>query len=349
VHFHYYNVIERLSCNNFSASLFTHLLLILLLAFGFTPCLGFHTGLKRMNDSPTDRVVIKSLVLHQNLIKAFLLAASSLLLFACMDSTTKYLTARYQVPFVVAMRYITHLLLMVIVLAPRHSQNLLKTQRTGLVMLRSVSLVMASLFMGLSLQRMPLAETTAINFLAPMMVLLASAMLGERIGGIGWLAAVLGFLGVLLIARPGSGLDAAGVVFALLAASANAAYQLLSRMLASTEKAVTLLFYSALLGSVCFGLFLPWFWEDKLPGTLELVLFLSMGLFGGLGHYLFTLAYAHASASVLAPMLYLQLLWAGLLSWLVFDTTPDAISILGMSIVAAAGLMVALRPKHTKH
>lgn len=303
----------------------------------------------RMNDSRSDHALTKSLVLHQNAFKGFLLAASSLLLFACMDTTTKYLTAHYNVPFVVAMRYIVHCMLMLVILAPRHSGHLIKTQRTGLVILRAVVLTVASLSIGLALQRMPLAETTAINFLAPtLVVLLASSILGEHIGGWGWVAVVTGFVGVLLIARPGSGLNAVGVIFALLAAVANASYQLLSRFLASTEKAVTLLFYTALIGSIVFGLALPWFWENKTPGTLELVLFFSMGVTGGLGHYLFTLAYRHAPASILAPATYLQLLWAALLGWLVFDTTPDVPGIVGMAVVAASGLMIAFKSHFTK-
>jgi drug/metabolite transporter (DMT)-like permease len=247
------------------------------------------------------------------------------------------------------MRYLVHFLLMVMILAPRHSAQLIKTQRTSLVVLRAVVLTIASLCMGMALQRMPLAETTAINYLAPTLVaLLAGSMLGEHIGRLGWAAIVTGFIGVLLIARPGGGLDAVGIMFALGAAAANATYQLLSRLLASTEKAITLLFYTALIGSIVFGIALPWFWENELPSQLELILLISMGVTGGLGHYLFTLAYRHAPASILAPLTYIQLLWAGLLGWIIFDTIPDGMSLLGMSVIAAAGLLIAFKSRFTK-
>ncbi|MEN0037919.1 MAG: DMT family transporter [Cellvibrio sp.] len=302
-----------------------------------------------MNDPQADRPVVAQPVLVQNAFKGFLLAALGLFLFACMDSTTKYLTTHYNVPFVVAMRYIVHFLLMVMILAPRHSTQLIKTQRTSLVVLRAVVLTIASLCMGMALQRMPLAETTAINYLAPTLVaLMAGSMLGEHIGRLGWAAIVTGFIGVLLIARPGGGLDAVGIMFALGAAAANATYQLLSRLLASTEKAITLLLYTALIGSIVFGIALPWFWEDTLPSKLELILLISMGVTGGLGHYLFTLAYRHAPASILAPLTYIQLLWAGLLGWIIFDTIPDSMSLLGMSVIAAAGLLVAFKSKLSK-
>lgn len=301
-----------------------------------------------MNVSKADHKSAKPLVLRQNAFKGFLLVAAGLFLFACMDSTTKYLAAHYNVPFVVAMRYITQCVLMLLVLAPRHSGHLIKTQRTGLVVVRALSLSVASLFVGLALQRMPLAETTAINFLAPILVVLLSPLLGERINVTGWIAAVMGFAGVLLIVRPGSGLDISGVIFCVVGVFANTTYQLMSRLLASTEKAITLLFYTALVGSICFGLSMPWFWEHKLPSTLEVILFLGMGLFGGLGHYLFTMAYSHAPASLLAPVLYLQLLWAALLGWLIFDTIPDTLSVLGMAIVAASGLLIAFKSRQAK-
>ena len=302
-----------------------------------------------MKDSPSGTTIHTQTLLHTNVLKGFLLATSSLFLFACMDTTTKYLTAHYNVPFVVAMRYLVHFMIMVLLLAPRHAKQLVKTQRTGLVVVRALVLTGASLCIGLALQRMPLAETIAISFLAPtLVVLLAKSILGEKIDGFGWLAVAIGFMGVLLIARPGSGLNALGVVFALLAAAANAGYQLLSRFLASTEKAITLLFYTALVGSIVFSIALPWFWEHKSPSNLELALFLGMGITGGLGHYLFTLAYRFAPASILAPATYQLLLWAGLLGWLVFDTLPDALGMLGMGVIAVSGLMIAFKSHFTK-
>jgi drug/metabolite transporter (DMT)-like permease len=302
-----------------------------------------------MKNSPSGNTTHTQSLLRPNVLKGFLLATSSLFLFACMDTTTKYLTAHYNVPFVVAMRYLVHFMVMVLLLAPRHSKQLIKTQRTGLVIARALVLTGASLCIGLALQRMPLAETIAINFLAPtLVVLLAKSILGEKIDNFGWLAVAIGFIGVLLIARPGSGLNVLGIVFALLAAVANASYQLLSRFLASTEKAITLLFYTAMVGSIVFGIALPWFWENKSPSHLELALFLGMGITGGLGHYLFTLAYRFAPASILAPATYLQLLWAGLLGWLVFDTLPDALGMAGMAVIAVSGLMIAFRSHFTK-
>jgi drug/metabolite transporter (DMT)-like permease len=278
--------------------------------------------------------------------RGMLLLLSALFFFTCMDTTTKFLAANYPVPLVVAIRYIVNCALMMVILAPRQGMQLVQTRRTGLVLIRAVSLVLASLFVGLGLQRMPVAETTAIVFLGPMLVvLLARPLLGERIGAPGWTAAVIGFAGVLLIARPGSGLAPAGVIYGLCAAGANAAYQLLSRVLARTERTIALLFYTTLVGSICFGISLPWFWEGKAPTLWQLLLFSSMGVTGGIGHYLFTAAFRHAPASLLAPINYVQLLWAGLLGWIVFGHLPDSLTILGMAVVAASGVMIAFKSR----
>lgn len=277
---------------------------------------------------------------------AFFLAA--LLLFACLDTTTKYLSGHYPVTLVVAVRYVVHCLLMIALLAPAQKAQLVRTQRTGLVLLRAASLAIASLFVGLALQRMPVAETTAINFLAPLLVvLLAHPLLGERIGALGWFAALLGFAGILLIARPGSALDAYGIAYALCGAGAGASYQLLSRILATSEKTLALLFYTALVGAIIFGSLAPWWWSGETPKLPTALLFLSMGVTGGLGHFLFTAAYRHVPASLLAPMNYLQLIWAGLLGWLVFGHCPDELAILGMGIVASSGVLVAFKSQRT--
>ncbi|ALG69467.2 DMT family transporter [Beggiatoa leptomitoformis] len=274
------------------------------------------------------------------------LLLAAVLLLACMDATTKFLTTQYDVPMIAAMRYIVHCSLMIIILAPSQGKRLIKTQRTGWVIVRGASLVIATLFIGLALQRMPIAETTSIIFLSPLIVvLLARPLLGEHIGALGWVAVIMGLIGTLLIVRPTSGLDTLGVIYALGAAVATVVYQLLSRMLASSEHTISLLFYAALIGAFSFGLSLPWFWQGIQPSWQDYLLFISIGIYGGLGHFLFTAAYQHAPASVLAPMNYVQLLWAGLLGWLVFQHIPDQLSLLGMTVVAASGVLVVLKSR----
>jgi drug/metabolite transporter (DMT)-like permease len=275
-----------------------------------------------------------------------LLVVAATLMFAAMDTTTKYLTMRYNVPLVMAVRYLVHCLLMILVLAPTQGRQLVRMQRPGMVFIRSLSLVAASLFFGLALQRMPVAESTAIIFLGPILVvLIAGPLLKEEIGIIGWLAAGLGFFGVLLIVRPGGGLNVVGIACVLLAVAANVAYQLLSRILAGTERTLTMLFHSALVGACCFGILLPWSFGGEAPTAFHLLLFLAIGLAGGLGHFFFTLANRFSSASQLAPMSYLQLAWVSFLGWGVFDHMPDHLSLFGILIVIGSGLMIAMKAR----
>ena len=278
-----------------------------------------------------------------------LLVTFATILFACGDTVNKYLVAEYQVPLVAAVRYAVHALLMVAIFAPTRGRELVTTRRTGLVVVRALCLVVATLFFGFALQRMPVAETTAIVYLSPIIVvLLARPLLGEAIGVAGWIAAIIGLAGVVLIVRPGGGLDPLGVAYMACNIGVTVAYYLLSRVLAPTERTLAMLFYSALAGTICFGLAAPWFLGGPPPGLIEVALFLSLGVTAGLGHYCFTAAYRFAEASVLAPVTYLHLLWAGVLGWIVFSHVPDLLTVLGMAIVAASGVLIAIKSARQK-
>lgn len=274
---------------------------------------------------------------------------AALFLFSAMDTTTKYMTMRWNAPLVVAVRYSLQTLFLLLLLAPSQGRRLWTTRRRGLVLLRSGCLVLASLGMGLALQRMPVAETTALVFLAPMLVvLLAQPILGESIGWAGWAASLGGFGGVLLIARPGSGLDPLGLAFMAVTVLATTTYQLLSRTLAAGERQIALVFYASLTGAVAFGLLLPWYGIGRPPESRDVLLFLGMGAVGAFSHFLFGLAYKYTPASQLAPLNYLQLLFAGLLGWLIFGHLPDGVSLAGMTVILASGILVALRSRASR-
>lgn len=276
------------------------------------------------------------------------LVIGAVFFFAVMDSTTKHLSARYSIPMVIAIRYMVNLAVLVLLFGPSAGRSMFRAERRGLVLVRSGCLAAASLFAGLALQRMPVAETMAIVFLAPVVVAIASRpVLGETIGPVGWVAALAGFAGVLLIARPGGGLDPWGVAAALGCAAATVIYNLLSRLLARSETTASLLFHATLAGTVVFGAMLPWTWGGPAPSPLDLTLFGAMGFLAGTGHWLFTAAFRHAPASLLAPVQYLQLAFGGVLGWAVFGHLPDAPALAGMAIIAAAGIAVSLRSGRT--
>lgn len=278
-----------------------------------------------------------------------LLVAVAVLLFSCMDSLTKHMASAYPAVLVVAMRYLGNLVFLLLAFGPGQGRSLFRIQRKGLVLVRSLCLSAVSIFATLALQRMPVAETISIIFMAPFgTMILAGPILKEKVSALHWVAAAAGFAGVLLIVRPGSGLDPLGVVFALVAASGSIVYNMLSRALARTETTLSLMFYAALFGTLAFGAALPFIGPIPMPGALDMGLFTLMGMLALAGHLMFTQAFRLAPASTLASTNYLQLVWSGILGWLIFGHMPDAIGLAGMALIALGGTMATLWPLITR-
>ena len=272
---------------------------------------------------------------------ALLLVA--LFLFALLDATSKHLSQTYAVPLLVWARYTLHCLMMVIFLAPSMRWKLVATQRPLQQAVRGALLVGVTGFAMAAFRIMPLAETTALLFITPLFVaLLAGPLLGERVGGLRWLAIGVGFVGTLMIARPGSDLSLPGIALTLSAAICYALYQVQTRLLSPTENSVTMLFYTAMMGTLLMSAGLPWYWSGPLPTPIDALMIASLGLYGGVGHFLLIHAFRQTSASTLSSVQYAQLIWATLLGWAFYDQLPDALSALGMAIVAASGLAVTL-------
>lgn len=281
------------------------------------------------------------------LLRSIALALAALVCFAALDATAKHLATRYPVPWLVWGRYTVHLLFMLIVLGPRLGRQLVRTGKPFQQTFRGLMLTGVTGLNIAALTTMPLAETTAILFLAPLIVaVLAGPWLGERVGALKWTAVLLGFAGVLLIVRPFLGGNSAitgnGFAFALGAAGCYAVYQLQTRQLSPTEDTLTMLFYTALVGTVSMTLAMPWFGASALPTPVDALLIASLGLFGGGGHFMLIHAYRHAPASTLSPFFYAQLVWATLLGLVVFGHWPDLPALAGIVVIAASGIMVAL-------
>ncbi|PWB40966.1 MAG: EamA/RhaT family transporter [Rhodocyclales bacterium] len=279
----------------------------------------------------------------QHPLRGILLFMLALMLFALLDATSKHLTATFAVPLLVWARYTLHFAIMLVFVAPSMRLQLVRTDNLALQIVRALALVGTTGFAMMAFRSMPLAEATAVLFLSPLLVtLLAGPFLGERIGAGRWAAVVVGFAGVILIARPGGALTLAGVLWALAGAACYAAYQLLTRRLSHAEHPLTLLFYTALVGTAVMSLALPWFWFEFSPSPLQWLQIASLGFYGGVGHFILIRAFRLAPASTLTPFGYTQLIWAGLLGWLVFGHIPDALSAAGMAVIAASGLWLAL-------
>jgi drug/metabolite transporter (DMT)-like permease len=280
---------------------------------------------------------------HHHPLRGIALFLAAMLLFATLDATAKHLSGKFPVPMLVWARYAFHCLLMVVFLAPSMRLQLVSTKRPGTQVLRALMLVATTGFSIAALRLMPLAETTALVFVTPLLVtMLAVGFLGERVGRGKLTALAAGFLGVLLIARPGGALSGIGVGFAFLAAVSYSFYQILTRKIAPFENAVTMVFYTALVGTVVMTAALPWFWSGPIPDWREGLTIGSLGIYGGSGHFLLTRAFRLAPASTLSPFLYVQLIWATLLGGVFFGQWPDGLALAGMAVIAGSGLAIAL-------
>jgi drug/metabolite transporter (DMT)-like permease len=276
-------------------------------------------------------------------LRGILLVLAAVTLFACMDTAGKYLMTKFNVPLVAAVRYGLNLAILGILMLPRHGSALWQTNQTSMVVLRGLALCAATFMMGLALQRMPVGETVAIIYLQGFGVMLAAGyFLKEHISVTGWIAAGVGFAGVVLIARPGGALDPIGVMLALSCAVVSVVYILLSRILARTETTMSLLFHVALWGALLFGLVLPFNWKTYTFTNWDFMLMTFLGSASLLAHFLLTSAYRFAPASLLAPFNYFHIALAALMGWLVYDHVPDRLALLGMAMIAASGAAVAL-------
>ena len=260
-----------------------------------------------------------------------------------MDTVGKYLVTRFDVPFVAAVRYGLNLVLLLAVVTPGHGAKLWHTNRTALVVLRAASLAGGTFFAGMALQRMPVGETVAILYLQGFGVMLVAGwLLKEKVSVFGWACAIFGFTGVVLIARPGGALAFDGVLFALAAAAVSVVYVLLSRSLAPTETTMAMLFHVALVGFVAFGLLVASDWKGYAFSSTDIYGLLFMGVASLVAHFMFTQAYRHAPASMLAPFTYFHIAVAVLLSWMVYAHVPDILSFIGMAMIALSGIALAL-------
>jgi len=279
-----------------------------------------------------------------NPLKGVALVVAATLLFAAGDTLGKHLSMLYAAPLILSARYLINLVLVLATMWPRHRSAVWRTRRSGLVLLRGLLLALATSTMLLALRVMPVAETVAIIYITPVLVMLASGpVLGEKVSPLGWLCAALGFAGVLLIARPGSGLDPWGVALCLLNAVLGSGYHLLTRVLTRTETTMALLFHTALVGSVLSVAMVLVLGVAVWPNAPDAGLVLVYATCATLGHLLLTSAYREAPASTLAPVNYLHIAFATCLGWLVFRQLPDAPAFTGMALIAAAGLLAAWR------
>jgi drug/metabolite transporter (DMT)-like permease len=263
--------------------------------------------------------------------------------FASMDATTKVLVVGLPPTEVMWARFGFHLLVMATALGawrgPRAPRAPWRPRALRVQVVRSLALAVCNLLYALALQRVPLAECTAINFVGPVLtVALAAVWLGEQVGWRRWAGLVAGLAGVMIVLRPGFGAVAPAGLFAFASALVYSVYQILTRRLAGVDTAGTTILHTGLWATLATSFLLPFVWvRPSLQGWLLMGL---LGALGGVGHYLLVLAYERAPASLIAPLSYVGMLFATLYGVLLFGEVPDAGTLLGAPVIAAGGLLV---------
>jgi drug/metabolite transporter (DMT)-like permease len=213
-----------------------------------------------------------------------------------------------------------------------------RTRQWRLQLLRGCLVVAGSIFGYGSLQRIPVAEFTAIYCLVPVAVtLVASVVLKERVSRIGWLCIAGGLAGALLVVRPDGAVDPLGAGLALMGVVCYTGFQTLTGYLARLDSPLTIQLCTSLLGFGVMSMLAPWFWPENMSWP-ELALLLFVALAGSYGQYFTVLAFSRAPASVLTPYLYTAIGFSALGGWWMFDHMPDLWALTGMLMIASFGL-----------
>ncbi len=266
--------------------------------------------------------------------------------FSMLDSSGKYLVLAGLAPlFISWVRFAVHVVLVFFLFQGWRNPERFKPASLPAQMLRGACLFGSTIFNFLALETLQLAETTSIFFFGPMVITaLAGPLLGEWAGWRRWLAILAGFVGVLVITRPGSGVFGIGHFFALCSMLSNCFYVIMTRKMSATETSESLILFAALSPVILLLPTVP-FTASWPPDAFHWLILLSLGFYGAFGHWFLIRAYRVATASALAPYPYSQMIWMILLGYLVFDQLPDRWTIVGAVIIVASGLYILHRER----
>ncbi len=279
--------------------------------------------------------------------------------FTTLDMAIKFLSGDYALHQITLIRAIVSILFTLLVLVPIDGRfKYLLSKRLGLHLIRGFGIVVANLCFFTALVNIPLAETTAIFFIAPLLITLLSVFLiGEKVELKSWIAVFVGFLGVIVMFRPDLGVFNAAYMLPVVAALVYSLVQIATRIMGEAEKASTMVFYiqlnhilfSGIMG-IIFGdgsfadqsqpinyyLFRAW----VIPTGQDLMIMLGIGLLGGLGAYFISNAYRISKAGIIAPFEYVAIPFSIFWSIIIFGDWPDKVTFLGIFLIAGSGLFV---------
>jgi drug/metabolite transporter (DMT)-like permease len=263
--------------------------------------------------------------------------------FASMDATAKGLMARYEPMQVIWARYAVQALLVIAIVSP-WLRSVARTRHLRLQVIRSGFLFGSTLCGFFAFSFMPLAEATAIFEVGPLAITaLAALVLGERVGPRRWTAVALGFVGAMIVIRPGGEAFQLAALLPLAGAMSFAAYAIATRFLSDAESFWTTSLYSALLGAGLASLSLPFVWRT--PTGADAAIMVMMGMIGTAGQLLIIKAFNAAPASAIAPFTYAHLIWASFWGYALFGDAPDLWTVAGAAVIVGSGVYVWRRER----
>lgn len=269
----------------------------------------------------------------------FMLGSATL--FPVMNGFVKMLSADYASEQIIWARNATHLLFVLALFAPRRGWTIFRTRRPALQFGRSLLLLLSTICFFTAVKYIDLGKAATIQFVAPFIVtVMAWRLLGESLSAARLGAVLLGFLGAVIVIRPGSTVFQWADLLPLGSSFFYAAYQVCTRFVADEDTAETSVVYSALIGTLAMALFLPFVWKTPV-GAFDIVVMYGLGVLGGLGHYCIARAMQHAEASLIAPFNYWQIVGSSLFGLLVFGEVPDAFVWIGAAVIVVAGAAMA--------
>lgn len=265
------------------------------------------------------------------------------LFFATLDTSAKYLSGiGLPLAEIVFVRYAVHVALAVALFLPVQ-RDLFRTNNWRLELVRGLCLLGVTGANFLAQRYLPLTVTGALMFTMPLMVTaLAGPMLGEHVGWRRWAAVGAGFIGILIIVRPGTEAFHPASLLCLAGALSAAFYGIITRKLAGVDSAATQQVYSGIIALVCVlpFAFNGWIWPSTGPGWFA---FVAAGVAGMFAHQLNTIAHRYASPSVLAPFSYSELILLAFASWLIFNEPPDLWFYIGAVFIIGSGIYIWFR------
>lgn len=258
--------------------------------------------------------------------------------FAVSDTTAKFVTNSVSVFMALWFRYVVQAMVMTLVALPVRGKEVFKTAHPKFQILRGLLLVITSLLAFLSLRFMPVGEFTAIVLVTPLVItLLASRVLGEAVSPLRWVLVIGGFVGAMIIIRPGHEAFHWTALLPLALVATNSWFQVLTSQLAKTEDPMTMQIYTGWTGAVVATTALPFVWTG-LPSASLMGLMVMMACMVTAGHFMLTLSYQRVPAVTLTPYFYLQICFAMLCGWVVFSHVPDAWVVAGMVLIGVCGV-----------